>query len=699
MPTVLHAMPLVAIEAIALDTETTGLDVSEARIIEIGAVHVDGEAVRTAASFENLIKPNVPLPQAVTRITAIDANMLADAPEFRSVFPAFAAFAGNRVLIGHTIGYDVAMLAAECARAGLAFTPPVALDVRLLAEQVQPTLPDYALETLASWLDVPLGTRHRALGDAISAAHIFIALLPKLRSAGILTVGHALRTCRERAERNAHPWQDGQATPLVIAPPPRIDSYPYRHKVSDVMSTRPVFVAADTPLAAAVDIMAGQRISSVFVGEPTDEMSTIGILTERDTLRLLSQRGASILQEPCGPLATRPLISVAQTAFVYVAIGRMAARNIRHLAVASDDGRVVGAVSSRDLLRLRSSAAIALGDDLDTGADVAALGRAWAKLPAMAKSLLAEDVDARQVAAVIAEELATLTRRAAILAEQDMARTGLGAPPCAYALLILGSGGRGESLLAMDQDNALVFERGEPGGPEDRWFEALGQRVADILNAVGVPYCAGGVMAREPAFRGSELLWRRRAAEWLGRSRPADLLSVDIVFDLRAVHGDLVMGERLRHDIWTMARPQTSFLKCLIEPIGERRAFGLFGGLKTDDDGRIDIKAYGLFPLVSAARVLAIRHGRIAHSTQDRLQQIIARDSGGLDDLRRFADAHGVILRHMLGQQLADIAAGHRPSNRIDPQRLGRAEAKMLRDAIAHLAVIPVVLRDQLSEA
>ena len=86
---------------------------------------------------------------------------------------------------------------------------------------------------------------------------------------------------------------------------------------------------------------------------------------------------------------------------------------------------------------------------------------------------------------------------------------------------VLGSAGRGESLLAMDQDNALVFADGEPDGAEDRWFAALGAHVADILHEVGVPYCKGGVMAKNPQWRGSLATWRERIADWIGALQPA----------------------------------------------------------------------------------------------------------------------------------------------------------------------------------
>ena len=74
---------------------------------------------------------------------------------------------------------------------------------------------------------------------------------------------------------------------------------------------------------------------------------------------------------------------------------------VRHLAVRNAKDEIVGAVTSRDLLRQRASTAIVLGDEIDSAPDAAVLGTAWAKLPHMAKSLLEEGVDPRTIAQVI----------------------------------------------------------------------------------------------------------------------------------------------------------------------------------------------------------------------------------------------------------------------------------------------------------
>ena len=69
-------------------------------------------------------------------------------------------------MIGHSLGYDLAVLERECARAGLAWKSPRALDTGLLARVVEPQLPGYSLEQLAAWLGVEPGERHSAYGDA-----------------------------------------------------------------------------------------------------------------------------------------------------------------------------------------------------------------------------------------------------------------------------------------------------------------------------------------------------------------------------------------------------------------------------------------------------------------------------------------------------------------------------------------------------
>jgi DNA polymerase-3 subunit epsilon/CBS domain-containing protein len=522
--------------------------------------------------------------------------------------------------------------------------------------------------------------------------------VPHLRERGIRTFAEAEAACREVYESLGRPVMGRAGDDVPEAPLARIDSYPYRHRIRDVMSTPPLFVEPNATLQEAMTVLMQQRVSSVFVasGPGAKQTAETGILTERDVLRATAKEGAGALERRVADFASHPLEAVPAEAFVYRAIGRMSRLKVRHLGVVDETGALVGALSARDLLRVRSGDAIALGDEIDEAADVHALGAAWAKLPAIARGLVAEQVDPRDIAAVISSELAALTRRAAVIGEQRMRDAGKGGPPVAYAVLVLGSAGRGESLLAMDQDNAIVFAEGDPAGATDRWFADLGTHIADILHEVGVPYCQGGVMAKNAAWRGSAETWRKRVREWIGRSSPEDLLSVDIFFDLRAVHGDIALAEDLRRDALDMAKGQIPFLKLLAEAAGPFEPPIGFFGIKTEN-GRVDLKRGGLFGLVSAARILALRFHSPERSTPARLAAVKSLRQGAERDLEAMIEAHRVLIGDILDQQLVDIAAGKPTSNKVETRRLDSGRLEKLKEALKSLKYADEMVRDLLT--
>ena len=621
------------------------------------------------------------------------------------VWPEFAAAISGSILIGHTLGFDLAVLKRECERVGLPWVAPRTLDTCLLAEVVEPNLGGFTIEHLTSWLGVPVEGRHSALGDAIVTAKIFLALVPKLREGNIRTLAEAEQACLALThvleDQHRAGWVEVVATPRAreeraLA---RIDSYPYRHRVADVMSAPPQVIAADASLSEALQRMAKTKISSLLVSEksagaPMRPRDT-GIVTERDVLRALGANGAAALAQPVGAFASKPLVTLPAAAFVYRALGRMSRLNFRHLGVENEDGEICGIVTSRDLLRLRAQEATILGDGIDNGDTVPALAAAWARLPQAAGALRTEGVGGRDIAAVISRELGALTRRAGVLAERRLHDAGEGAAPCPFALCVLGSAGRGESLLAMDQDNAIVFAEGEPDGPADRWFGKLGAIVADILHEVGVPYCDGGVMAKNPQWRGSLATWRARVSEWIGRSKPDDLVSIDIFFDMISVCGDAALAQDLWRGGFEAARGNAGFAKLLAETAGEvPPGLTMWGGLRTDN-GRIDLKRMGLFGIVSAARVLAVRYHLLERSTPARLAAAAALGRGQ-HDLEALARAQALFLDLILDQQLADVQAGSPPSNKVAVKRLSREQRAALHDALGTVRNLDSLTRDLL---
>lgn len=694
------ATPLGALPALVLDTETTGLDVAQDRVIEIGAVPIDGGKVQEGKSFARLVDPGVPIPPTATGVHGIKDEDVTGQPPFPEVvadFTEFAKSAGARPVVGYSIGFDIGVLKAEHDRHEMTWRPPRTLDVAHLVRLVNPDLPGQSLELVASWLGIPVTDRHRALGDAVVTAKVFIALIPLLRQRGIVTLAQAERASQEMSHQLGveavagwhaphRPEADEGALAADIA---RVDSFPYRHRVSDLMGAPPRTIGIDGTVRDALAEMIGHHVSSMFLLGPGKRLA--GIVTERDILRVVAEKGGEALGWDLGRFAKDSVHSIDDGEFAYRALLRMSEKDVRHLAVLDDNGRLVGALTPRNILNRRAEEMVSLGDKIEEAGSAEELGRVWEGLVAVARTLVAEGLDSRGVAAIISRELRALTRRACQLTEREMEEAGDGPPPVPYAMLVLGSGGREESLLAMDQDNAIVFSEGEPGGKADRWLGKLAQRASDMLDSVGLSYCRGGVMASKEAWRKDLRRWRETVGQWIARSRSDDLLNCDIFFDGVPVHGAFDLAKTLRAEAAEMARQSDSFLKFLALTASDVHSpFGLLGKIKTEG-GRLDLKMHGIMPIFSAARALALRHGVDTRTTPGRLLR--CRELGAVPQniADNLVEAHRILLGMILRQQLMDVRAGLPLGNRVAVDELsgyGRKELKWALEQVPNITAL-----------
>lgn len=192
--------PLAALPMLVLDTETTGLDVNNDRVVSIGAVRMVGERVFRHVTFHQLCNPHRPIPPAATRVHHITDDDVADAPEFAAVWRNCLPLLGGTVMVGYNIPFDIAMLRHESHRAGLPWQEPPFLDILLLAVALIDDLRNDNLEGLTDYLGVDIHDRHNALGDSLMEAETLACLLPRLEDKGIGTFGDA-KAFSQKAKR------------------------------------------------------------------------------------------------------------------------------------------------------------------------------------------------------------------------------------------------------------------------------------------------------------------------------------------------------------------------------------------------------------------------------------------------------------------------------------------------------------------
>ena len=467
----------------------------------------------------------------------------------------------------------------------------------------------------------------------------------------------------------------------------RLDSFPYRHRLSEVMA-RPVLTGhEDMTLAEACDLMDAAKVSSLVVVD-TDGRA-VGIVTERDVLRSLARRRAAALEARLAEVMSAPVRTVPGDAYLYVGIARMTRLGLRHLVVADEHQRPIGMITGRALLKVRASQALVIGDDVSEAETPADMERARNALPALASNLLAEGVSARNIAGIVSTVLRDMTTRAAELAETSMTNDGWGPAPARWALLVLGSGGRGESLLTFDQDNAIVHAGTKA---DDPWYAEFGRRLNDILNAAGIPYCDGDVMARNPFWRRSMEDWQAEIRHWVFEPQMQTVMNVDIFFDFLPVYGDSALATELKQYAIDTAATSAFFVQFLAMNVANMEVpLGIFGEFTTTH-GRLNAKKFGLLPITAAARAKAVKNRILATNSAERYGALNAAGLMHDDDLSSLLEAHETILRIMLEQQLTDIAAGQTPSARIEPRKLPRPVQKKLKAAFKRIRTLKLMV-------
>jgi CBS domain-containing protein len=109
-------------------------------------------------------------------------------------------------------------------------------------------------------------------------------------------------------------------------------------------------IAPTASLSEAVKVLAERRIGAVVVTGPDNRVA--GILSERDIVRALGERGPDALQDNVAAVMTRKVSTCQESETVAVLMEKMTAGKFRHLPVV-EQGRLVGIVSIGDVVKLR----------------------------------------------------------------------------------------------------------------------------------------------------------------------------------------------------------------------------------------------------------------------------------------------------------------------------------------------------------
>lgn len=459
------------------------------------------------------------------------------------------------------------------------------------------------------------------------------------------------------------------------------DNYQTMHsQLGSIIRRAPVTVPPSTSVHAALEVMERHHIGSIIVAD-SDTRIPLGIFTLLDLLRRIAlQRGD--MDQPITNVMTSALVSLPSHATAYDAALIMARRRLRHVVVVDDAARLVGIVSQNDLFALQRVGVKEISNDIGSAHNLDSLVRSAADIRLLADNMLAQGIAAEQITHFISTLNDLLTVR---LIELTCAEFDL--PQVQWCWIALGSEGRFEQTFSSDQDNGLVFDAPDDIAEELRQrLLPFAQAVNRKLDACGFLLCKGNIMAGNPTWCLTLQEWQHNFSQWIATPSPQSLLNAAIFFDFRAIYGASVLTVRLRQWLMDACSRNSLFLYHMARealqhrpPLGVVRDFVL---KKSAEFPRtIDLKMYGAWPFVTAARIYALRYGVEETSTAQRLRLAMAK-SGKFSDadvaamLSGFYFIQSLRLRHQ--HRLQGKASG---ANRINPYTLNEFERRILKEA------------------
>ena len=159
-----------------LDVETTGLDFSRDRIVQIGIIKVvDNQPMDNLNTY---INPEIPIPSRSTEIHGITDADVKDAPTYKQIADRVLSLMNSTTVVGHNVTFDLNFVQRIFP---LCSDPDVNIKIDYIdtweyAHRVLPRMPDYKLQTLLAFYGIDPGEAHTAYDDARATLELFNSL-------------------------------------------------------------------------------------------------------------------------------------------------------------------------------------------------------------------------------------------------------------------------------------------------------------------------------------------------------------------------------------------------------------------------------------------------------------------------------------------------------------------------------------------
>jgi len=434
-------------------------------------------------------------------------------------------------------------------------------------------------------------------------------------------------------------------------------------RVRDLFLHPAVFMDAKDTIADAGVRMKAANCHALLVRNGDEA----GIVTRTDLLNaaVLDRRS---IESAIGPLACRPIISVAPDDLVSTALLRMTKHNKRRVAV-TENGEFVGLLEDIDLLSFLAGNSQLVAGRIDRSSSVAALARAAQTIDPQIRTLRRQGVRVDIVCEIVSDLNRHLHAKLfSLVAPKSIRESG--------CLILMGSEGRGEQTFRTDQDNGLILAAPVPSAD----LEAFRTDMFDALEQCGFPPCPGEVMVRNPVWSKTLADFRDDFSRWLALSDETGAMNTAIFYDAMATAGDADLLRTAKQALIDLMHGERVHLARFARAIDAfPTPIGFFNNLVTSkaEGDALDLKKGGIFPIVHGVRALALEHGLHETGTAGRIARLGELGAFEHQFARELMEALHYLMTLRLDAQIAEAA----PTSLVKPGELSTMERDLLRDA------------------
>ena len=451
----------------------------------------------------------------------------------------------------------------------------------------------------------------------------------------------------------------------------------FTKRVETYMEAAPVVVTAEETISELIQRLTASKCSTGLV--VTQERRLVGIVTSQDLMASISQRLE--VDVAVSEIMTSPVRSVGPDDYLYHALRHMRRFGLHRLPVVDASHRPIGLVSFAGLM---SGALKTVMDYARYGSDqdeISSLKRIKDTQADFADQLLSDGVTATDAQVILSEINRYIHKQVLDYALIGVVEDGWGRLPVSFAAVIMGSGGRHESLLNPDQDNGFILADypQEKHGAIDPFFIEVAERFTTHLDRIGIPFCRGYIMATNPAWRKTSTEWRLQLSYWKRHPSLTIARQADIFFDFESFFGEESLSLELRRYVSEFAKTSPGFLRAMHSDESSQLgvALSLFGRLRSQKDdpeheGQTNLKYGALVPLTQSVRLLALREGIDATSTLDRINRLTELGKISAKENRSLTHALSALAEILLRQQILDHRDGRGPSYFVAAHRLSQ---------------------------